>query len=74
MNDMRAAMIQAHQKNLSRYARLLTTDLTRDERNRVHRLIAQEHEALEQLGAPLTEEDIHIPVVWMQPPSDVHVS
>jgi hypothetical protein len=29
-------------------------------------LIAQEHDALERLGAPLTEEDAHFPV-WTPP-------
>lgn len=73
MTNMQAALIDAHQKNLSRYARLLTTDLTRDERDRIHRLISQEHEALESLGASLTEEQIHVPV-WAPAQPDHHVS
>jgi hypothetical protein len=49
MIDLRAARISAHQANIRRYCRLLATELTETERAFLHRQIAEERLALEQL-------------------------
>jgi hypothetical protein len=49
MIDLRAARISAHQANIKRYCRLLATELTETERTFLHRRIAEERLALEQL-------------------------
>ena len=49
MIDLRAARIGAHQANIKRYCRLLATELTETERAFLHRRIAEERLALEQL-------------------------
>jgi hypothetical protein len=50
--DVRTTRIAAHEANLQRYARLLTTHLTDLERAFIHRRIAEERLALERLLAP----------------------
>ena len=47
-ND-RTVRIEAHEANLKRYARLLTTQLTDTERAFIHKRIAEERLALERL-------------------------
>jgi hypothetical protein len=47
--DARNALIRAHQNNINRYCRILATHLTDHEREYVHRRIAEERLALEQL-------------------------
>jgi hypothetical protein len=49
MTELRAARVKAHRANLERYCRLLTTELTETERTFVHRRIAEERLALEEL-------------------------
>jgi hypothetical protein len=49
MIDLRAARISAHRANIKRYCRLLATELTETERAFLHRRIAEERLALEQL-------------------------
>jgi hypothetical protein len=49
MTDARLARIAAHEANLKRYARLLTTELTDVERAFIHKRIAEEHLTLERL-------------------------
>jgi hypothetical protein len=49
MIDFRAARITAHRANINRYCRLLATELTETERAFLHRRIAEERLALEQL-------------------------
>jgi hypothetical protein len=57
MTGMQAAMLEAHEKNLKRYARLLTTELTQTEREYIHRRIAEERLALERV----TAAEMHMP-------------
>ena len=47
--DVKAIRINAHRANIKRYCRLLATELTEMERTFVHRRIAEERLALEQL-------------------------
>lgn len=68
MTGMQAALIDAHEKNLSRYARLLATELTETERRFVHGRIAEERLAVEQLRGsgmppawPALAPDLHAP-------------
>jgi hypothetical protein len=51
MEEAIARRIRGHKANLDRYARLLATNLTELEREYVHRRIAEEHRAIEHLGA-----------------------
>jgi hypothetical protein len=48
-NDATDALIQARQKNINRYCRLLATLLTDHEREYLHRRIAEERLELERL-------------------------
>ena len=54
MMEMQAAMIEAHEKNLHRYARLLATGLSELERQFIHRRIAEERLAIERLSTDET--------------------
>jgi hypothetical protein len=47
--EARDALIQAHQRNLDQFCRLLATELTDDERQSVHRRIVKERTELEKL-------------------------
>jgi len=47
--EARNALLRAHQHNIDRYCRLLTTPLTDTEREYLHNRIAQERHALERL-------------------------
>jgi hypothetical protein len=50
------AKILSHQRNLQRYARLLATELTELERQYLHKQIAEEQAALEQLQESQPEQ------------------
>lgn len=49
MTDINSALTAAHRANIGRYRRLLQTELTDLERNFIHRRLAEEHRALEEL-------------------------
>ena len=51
MIDFPTAKILSHRRNIQRYARLLATELTELERQYLHKRIAEEQAALEQLQA-----------------------
>ena len=64
MTGMQSAVIEAHEKNLRRYAWLLATELTQVERDFIHRRIAEERLTLERLISgdvpiPPTPEVVH---------------
>ena len=48
-DNYRNASIRARQQNINRYCRLLATQLTGDERQYIHRRIAEERAELERL-------------------------
>ena len=52
MKDDKLAFMRAHRNNISRYERLLATQLTELERNYVERRLAEERTALMALTAP----------------------
>ena len=56
MIDFPTAKILSHRRNLQRYARLLATELTELERQYLHKRIAEEQAALEQLQASQPEQ------------------
>jgi hypothetical protein len=56
MIDFPTAKILSHQRNLQRYARLLATELTELERQYLHKRIAEEQAALEQLQESQPEQ------------------
>ena len=56
MTDFRTAKILSHRRNIQRYARLLTTQLTELERQYLHKRIAEEQAALERLQASAPEQ------------------
>ena len=49
MTEMRAALLEAHRKNLRRYCHLLVTNLTNLEREFIHRRIAETRLAMDRL-------------------------
>jgi hypothetical protein len=57
-NDATDILIQARQKNLKRYCRLLATPLTDHEREYLHRRIAEERIELERMlrGDPCSDD------------------
>jgi len=71
MIDLRAARIKAHHANLERYCRLLMTELTDTERTFVHRRIAEERLALENMhqGGGLSGEAEEAPALCEDHPS-----
>lgn len=48
MNDLRAAKIRSHRRNIQRYSRLLATSLSDLERQYLHKRIADEQAELER--------------------------
>lgn len=52
MTDDKLALTRAHRSNISRYERLLATQLTELERNYIKRRLAEERTALMALTAP----------------------
>jgi hypothetical protein len=48
MQDLRAAKIVSHRRNIQRYSRLLATDITELDRDYLHKQIAQEGTELER--------------------------
>lgn len=72
--DVRNALIRAHQNNINRYCRILTTHLTGHEREYVHRRIAEERLELERLlnaaEADRTEAELAPPAPTTVSPSD----
>ena len=48
MNDLRAAKIQSHRRNIQRYSRLLATSLSDLKRQYLHKRIADEQAELER--------------------------
>ena len=48
MRDLRAAKILSHRRNIQRYSRLLTTDITELEREYLDKIIAEEQAELER--------------------------
>lgn len=52
MTDDKLALTRAHRSNISRYERLLATQLTELERNYIKRRLAEERSALTALTAP----------------------
>jgi hypothetical protein len=51
--DLESTLRWAHQANLERYRRLLETHLTDNERQFVERRMAEEREALRQVGGKM---------------------
>src|SRR5262249_1109711 len=49
MIEFYATQVRGHRRNIERYCRLLTTDLTDLERQYLHKRIAEEHAQLERL-------------------------
>ena len=57
MIDTELALLRTHRNNISRYQRLLKTELTEFERRFIERRLAEERSAIEKLAAstfPLT--------------------
>lgn len=52
MTDDKLVLTRAHRSNISRYERLLATQLTELERNYIKRRLAEERTALSALTAP----------------------
>ena len=57
MPDLRAAKILSHERNIQRYCRLLTTELTEVERKYLHKRIAEERAELERWSMQDRSED-----------------
>lgn len=51
MNDLGSALVQAHERNIERYHRLLSTRLSDVERNYIESRILQERAALQAVVA-----------------------
>jgi hypothetical protein len=51
MIDEELALLRTHRNNISRYQRLLKTELTEFERQFIERRLAEERSAIEQLAA-----------------------
>jgi hypothetical protein len=51
MMDEKLALLRAHRNNISRYHRLLKTELTEFERRFVERRLSEERSAIEKLAA-----------------------
>ena len=49
MTDFRTAKILSHRRNIQRHARLLVTELTEQERQYLHKRIAEDQAELERL-------------------------
>ncbi|RXT44303.1 hypothetical protein [Bradyrhizobium betae] len=50
MMDEKLALLRAHRNNISRYRRLLKTELTEFERQFIEKRLAEERSAIEQLA------------------------
>ena len=55
MTDFHTAKILSHRRNIQRYARLLTTQLTELERQYLHKRIAEEQAALQKSADAVKE-------------------
>ncbi|MGY4497229.1 hypothetical protein ACVWYH_001156 [Bradyrhizobium sp. GM24.11] len=51
MMDENLALLRAHRNNISRYHRLLKTELTEFERHFIERRLAEERSAIEKIAA-----------------------
>jgi hypothetical protein len=49
MLDLQSDRVETHRRNLDRYSRLLTTELTVAEREYIHKRIAEERAELDRL-------------------------
>jgi hypothetical protein len=62
MTDEKFALLRTHRNNISRYRRLLKTQLTEYERRFIVRRLSEEQSAMERLAAstfPLTFGEVH---------------
>jgi hypothetical protein len=57
MRDLRAAKILGHERNIQRYCRLLTEEITELERQYLHKQIAEERAELERWSRQDQSED-----------------
>jgi hypothetical protein len=60
MRDLRAAKILSHRRNIQRYSGLLAADITKSEREYLHKQIAQEQAELERWLMIEKSEDVAV--------------
>ena len=70
MNDLRAAKIKSHRRNIQRYSRLLETNLTDLERRYLHKCIAEEQVELKRwtFKSSQPERELTVPSVVLAAP------
>ena len=62
MIDDKLALVRAHRNNISRYHRLLETQLTDFERRYIERRLSEERSAIERLVASTCPMDFQTPI------------
>jgi hypothetical protein len=60
MIDLHTAKMRGHRRNIERYCRLLSTELTDLERQYLHKRIAEEHAQLERLKKSQQEQQAQV--------------